>query len=80
MAGSLEKPYRYHPDFIAYSFAHGWVSPIRLRDSFEVVDESVEEWLRHVAEKGETQRLIDLQEQISSLLDEIGCYDNEEDH
>ncbi len=77
--GSLDKPYRYNPDFIAYSFAHGWVSPIRLRDSFEVVDENVEQWLKHVAEEEETQRLIDLQELITSLLDELGCNDEEEE-
>ena len=80
MLGSLQKPYQYNPYYIAYSFSQGWVSPIRLRDSFEVVDENVEQWLKHVAEEEETQRLIDLQELITSHLDEIGCDDNEEDH
>ena len=79
MLGSLQKPYRYNPYFIAYSFSQGWVSPIRFRDSFEVVDENVERWLKSLAEKGETQRLIDLHEVIASLLDELGCNDDEEE-
>lgn len=79
MLGSLQKPYRYNPYFIAYSFSQGWVSPIRYRDPFEVVDENVERWLRSLAEHEETQRLMDLHELIAGLLDELGCDNDEED-
>lgn len=71
LLASLEKPYRYDPDLIAFSFQHGWVSPPRERDAFDVIEESVDDWLESLAEDGQLQRLQLLREHLSRLVDEL---------
>lgn len=74
----LEKPYRYNPDSIAYSFEHGWVSPPAEQDPFEVIEENIEDWLTSLVEENETRRLRQLHERLTELLEEAESDDDEE--
>ena len=78
LLSSLEKPYRYDPDSIAYSFEHGWVSPPAEQEPFDVIEENIEDWLTSLVEEGETERLRQLHKRITELLEEAESDDDEE--
>jgi hypothetical protein len=65
---NLEKPYRFNPDFVAYHFIFGWVSPERHAPD-DVVDQHLDEWLDSLAENEDFNRLEQLQDRVASLLE-----------
>jgi hypothetical protein len=67
---TLEEPYRYRPESIAYHFEHGWVSPPPAAEPFDVVEETLDDWLESLAEEGDTDRLETLQDRIAVLLEQ----------
>ena len=67
---TLEKPYRYRPEAIAYHFEYGWVSPPPESEPFDVVEGTLDEWLESLAEEGETNKLESLRDRIAKLLEQ----------
>ena len=68
LLSTLEQPYRYKSDSIAFSFEYGWVCPPPEKEPFDVIEDAIDHWLESLAEEGQTQRLAALQHQIVELL------------
>ena len=61
----LPKPFAFDPDRIAYSFRYGWVEIVQTEPPENMIEDHIYEWLEMI----DTERLQELQEQISKLLD-----------
>ncbi len=73
---SLDRPYRYDPRRVAYSFRDGWVQCPWEDDPHDVIEENIHDWLSHLLNEEETDRLRVLRDKIQSLLGES---DDDED-
>lgn len=66
----IPKPLGVDPDKVSYSFRHGWV----ITDPpgpFEQIEEHLDEWLEHLVEAGEAEKLIELRDKIADALKDL---------
>lgn len=60
----LPRPFRFQPHKVAYHLTYGWVVPVQ-EAPFEVVERSIDDWLRDLFESNDDTRLLELSEKIA---------------